>query len=182
MPAIVPNLLLIDADVAARERASSIMSQLPGRLLVAEDCESALQMASTHLIDLIVCDKNAILQGQRIDDTIARFHRLPGQHNIPVLFRCNSQRSGVSLKTHRWGVAYHVRKVVAPQVLLGLIRTSLSLKVRSISACHQREQTVDHPPAPNGVAKPLKPFGLTLPEVIMPPHEPSVSLRNVPLG
>lgn len=174
MPAIEPNLMLINADVAARERASTIVAQFAGRLMIAEDCKSALQLLSRNLIDLIVCDYNVIAQGQQVDDTIARFHRLPGRHDVPVLFTSGLQRSDVSLKKHRWGVAYHVHRAVEPQVLLGLIQTSLSLKVRQESVGRESEQSTRQaqtPPVPNVAPKP---FGLTLPEVIMPPHESSI--------
>ncbi len=180
IPPIVPNLLLINADVADRERTSSIMGQLPGHLIIAEDYHTALSLLSGNLIDLIVCDNNVIAQGQHVDDAIARFHRLPGRHDVPVLFTCALQRSDVSLKTHRWGVAYHVHRMIAPQVLLELIQTSLTLKVRSVlggredgQESERRKNESKHPPIPSGVPKP---FGLTLPEVIMPSEKFGISL------
>lgn len=168
MPAITPNLLLIDADVAAGERASTIMTHSPVQLVVAHDCNSAAKILSEHLIDLIILDRNAIGRGQRLDTVVAQFHNVKGQHDVPVLITCVTPQRGVSLKTHPWGVAYHVPKTVDPTVLIGLIQGSLALKV-----CYGSKQNPDLPP-------PLpKPHGLALPEVIMPPTHQTQPRTNV---
>jgi response regulator RpfG family c-di-GMP phosphodiesterase len=176
MPAIIPNLLLIDADVAAQERASTVLAQSPNHLVTASNFESAIDILTNNLIDLIICDQNVVVRGQQANDLIARFHQLPDQHDVPVMFTCGQQRSRVSLKKHPWGVAYHVHKTIDPKVLIGLIQTSLTFKVSQCPAL-RIEKTQAAP-----TAKVPKPFGLSLPEVIMPPHDATISVRGVPQG
>ena len=166
MPAIKPNLLLIDANVAADERASTITADFSSQLMLARDCTTAIQILSDHLIDLIILDKSVIACSQQLDSLVARFHRLKGQHDVPVLITCGAQHSGVLLKTHPWGVAYHVARAVTPMVMNGLIQGSLALKVSYSSDRHRL--------APNAAQSPRvipKPLGRPLPEVIMPPHD-----------
>ena len=167
MPAITPNLLLIDADVAADKRASTIMADFSSQLMLARDCQTALKILSEHLIDLIILDRNAIARNQRLDCLVARFHQLKGRHDVPVLITCGSQRSGVTLKTHPWGVAYHVPRAIDPNAMLGLIHGSLALQVRYDAASNRMPPT----PTRNSVQTPIpQSRGLPLPEVIMPPH------------
>ena len=173
MPAITPNLLIIDADVAAAERASAIVTDFPAHLLIAHDCNAAINILSEHLIDLIVLDRNVIAGGQQLDTVVAKFHGLKGRHDVPVLITCVTARCGVFLKTHPWGVAYHVHKAVEPTVLKGLIHASLTLKVGYGSNQHQNAKT------PNAMPKPL---GLPLPEVIMPSNMQKTPGQNVPRG
>ena len=159
MPAITPNLLLIDADVAAGECASTIMTDFSGQLMLARDSKTAVKILSEHLIDLIILDRNAIGPGQQLDAVVAQFHNVKSQHDVPVLITCVTPQRAVCLKAHPWGVAYHVHKTVDPVVLKGLIQGSLALKV-----CYGPDQ--------NRHAKPQavpKPHGVALPEVIMPP-------------
>ena len=129
MPAITPNLLLIDADVAAGECASTIMTDFSGQLMLARDSKTAVKILSEHLIDLIILDRNAIGPGQQLDAVVAQFHNVKSQHDVPVLITCVTPQRAVCLKAHPWGVAYHVHKTVDPMVLKGLIQGSLALKV-----------------------------------------------------
>ena len=170
MPPITPNLLLVDADASARERASSMLARFPSRLLVATSYQSAVKALTQNVIDLIICNQKIVGRGQQIDDLIAGFHGLPGRHDVPVLFTCNLQRSGVSLRTHPWGVAYHVHKSIGSQALIDLIQISLSLQVRPLS---KPQTSASHQTPPRQIVR--QPFSLTLPEVIMPPHPYSVS-------
>jgi len=170
MPEIAPNLLLIDADVAIQERVSAMMADVAGNLKIATDCDAAAHILSQHLIDLIVFDLNVSDCNQQADSAIARFHQLKGQHDVPVLFLCGLQQTDVCLKTHPWGVAYHVQKSVEPKVLNGLILASLSLQVSNGLVQPCATVPVDSIP---------KPHGLPLPEVIMPPENPSVSNRSM---
>lgn len=171
MPDITPNLLLIDANVAAQECVSTLLANFAGNLLVASDCDVAAHILSEHLIDLIVFDPSVIDCHQQTDAAIARFHQLKGQHDVPVIFICGSQRTGVSLKTHPWGVAYHVQQSIDPNVLSGLIHASLSLPVSYGASPPQASDPAEVIP---------KPHGLPLPEVIMPSEMMGVSDRAIP--
>jgi response regulator RpfG family c-di-GMP phosphodiesterase len=169
MPTITPNLLLIDADVAADKRAATITADIPSQLMLARDCGTAIKALSEHLIDLIILDRNAVAGDQLLDSVVATFHQIKGRHDVPVLITCGVQRKGVLLKTHPWGVAYHVPRGIAPMVMMGLIHGSLALKVGYESK--QCRKAMKPCLIPTAVPKPR---GLRIPEVIMPPgvHQP----------
>lgn len=164
MPAIKPNLLLIDADVATAQRPLALTDDFLCRALVASDCIVASKILSEHLIDLIILDRNAIARNKRLNDVVAQFHEIKGQHDVPVLITCAKPSSGVSMKNHPWGGAYHVHKAAAPAVLQCLIQLSLNLKVKQVA--DKRSQIASTKPI-------LNPHATFLPEVIMPPRASS---------
>src|SRR5207237_325336 len=114
----------------------------------ARDRISALRLARTEALDLVICDVN--VGGNSGLELSRELRRLPGMQDVPVMFISRTQLPDIVRRSHEAGAAYYLRKPLDPEVLTDLVGKALWLPhlVQSRLAMHE--------PAPQPVPPPRK--------------------------
>ena len=131
------EILLVDDDSLALASATAALDLAGHIVYQACDRATALRIARTEALDLVICDVN--LGGDNGLDLARELRRLPGMQDAPVMFISRTQLPDIVRRSHEAGAAYYLRKPLDPDVLIDLVGKALWLPhlVQSRLAMHE---------------------------------------------
>ncbi len=140
------EILLVDDDPTALAEASTALDAAGHIVFQARDRISALRIARTEALDLVICDVN--VGGDSGLELSRELRRLPGMQDVPVMFISRTQLPDIVRRSHEAGAAYYLRKPLDPEVLTDLVGKALWLPhlVQTRFAMHQPSQAPVPPP------------------------------------
>src|SRR5205085_3758632 len=155
-------ILLVDDDPTALAAATTALDSAGHIVYQARDRISALRIARSEALDLVICDVNVgVDSGLELSREL---RRLPGMQDVPVMFISRTQLPDIVRRSHEAGAAYYLRKPLDPEVLVDLVGKALWLPhlVQSRLAMHEpAPQPV--PPPRNKSARAAAVQGIRLP-------------------
>lgn len=119
------EILIIDEDALALANSATALEAAGYLVYQAQNRVSALRIARTRALDLLICDVN-LADGSGLELT-RDLRRLPGIQDVPVMFVSRSQLPDIVRRSHEAGAAYYLRKPLDPEVLVDLVRKALWL-------------------------------------------------------
>src|SRR5690242_4273707 len=139
------EILLVDDDPSALAEASTALDSAGHIVFQARDRISALRVARTEALDLVICDVNVGGDGLELSREL---RRLPGMQDVPVMFISRTQLPDIVRRSHEAGAAYYLRKPLDPDVLIDLVGKALWLPhlVHSRLAMHEPAAQAVPPP------------------------------------
>ena len=142
------EVLLIDDEPQTLSSTAAALEDAGHVVYQAADRATALKIARTEALDLIICDVNVgDISGL---DVCRELRRLPGIQDVPVMFVSRSQLPDIVRRSHEAGAAYYLRKPIDPQVLTDLVGKALWLP-------HLVQTRLSmHEPAAQSVPRPQK--------------------------
>lgn len=158
------EILLIDDDLQGMASVAAVLDEAGHLVHQAADRLTALRMARTQALDLIICDVN--VDGISGLDLSRELRRLPGMQDVPVMFVSRSQLPDIVRRSHEAGAAYYLRKPIDPQVLIDLVGKALWLPhlVQTRLAMHEPAAQ----PMPRPQKKPLSARAAALQGIRLP--------------
>jgi len=156
------EILLVDDDPIALADAATALDSAGHLVYQARDRISALRIARTEALDLVICDVNV---GGNSGLELSRELRLPGMQDVPVMFISRTQLPDIVRRSHEAGAAYYLHKPLDPEVLIDLVGKALWLPhlVQSRLTMHQPSQTPIPPPRKKAAARSAAIQGIRLP-------------------
>jgi DNA-binding response OmpR family regulator len=124
-----PHILVVDDDAACQRVISMVLEQVDYEVKAAASVESALALARTDHIDLILLD--TALPGINGHITFLQLHEY-----APIIIVTDSRSSTDEIVGLELGAADYITKPFEPNVLLARIRAVLRRKEASLAA-HQ---------------------------------------------
>jgi CheY-like chemotaxis protein len=157
------EILLVDDDPIALADAATALDSAGHLVYQARDRISALRIARTEALDLVICDVN--VGGNSGLELSRELRRLPGMQDVPVMFISRTQLPDIVRRSHEAGAAYYLRKPLDPEVLIDLVGKALWLPhlVQSRLTMHQPSQTPIPPPRKKAAARSAAIQGIRLP-------------------
>ena len=117
------EILIIDEDSLALASATEALDAAGHAVFQARDRKSALKIATTQGLDLIISDVSIGLDSGL--DLARELRRLPGMQDVPVMFVSRTQLPDIVRRSHEAGAAYYLRKPLDPDVLIDLVGKAL---------------------------------------------------------
>ena len=114
------TILVIDDQAEVRSGLSAVLSAAGHQCHAAADDRSASDLAARIHPDLILCDVN--LQGVNGIELCERLKQFDGLADVPTMFLSSTQTPDIIRRAH----AYHIRKLLDPQVILQLVEQALA--------------------------------------------------------
>lgn len=117
------TILIVDTDIESLFSIASILLSRDFRVLTAPDTDSALELACSEELDLMITDTRLAC---RSGEELATEIRLdPDKQELPVMYVSATQIPGVIRRIHEAGDAFHLKKPIDPLVLVELVERSL---------------------------------------------------------
>jgi CheY-like chemotaxis protein len=140
------EILIIDEDSISLASATEALDAAGHIVYQARDRRTALKIANTQALDLIICDVN--VGGDSGLEMSRELRRLPGMQDVPVMFVSRTQLPDIVRRSHEAGAAYYLRKPLDPDVLIDLVGKALWLPhlVHSRLAMHEPAAQAVPPP------------------------------------
>src|SRR6478735_8073748 len=135
------EILIVDEDSLSLASATEALDSAGHVVYQARDRRTALKIATTQALDLIICDVSI---GEDSGLELSReLRRLPGMQDVPVMFISRTQLPDIVRRSHEAGAAYYLRKPLDPEVLTDLVGKALWLPhlVQQRLAMHQPSQS-----------------------------------------
>src|SRR5262245_37295626 len=135
------EILLVDEDPLALAATTTTLDSAGYIVYQAMDRISALRIARSQAVDLLICDVN--LGADSGLELSRELRRLPGMQDVPVMFISRTQLPDIVRRSHEAGAAYYLRKPLDPEVLIDLVGKALWLPhlVQTRLSMHQPTQT-----------------------------------------
>src|SRR5262245_23121323 len=140
------EILIVDEDSLSLASATEALDSAGHMVYRSRDRRSALKIATTEALDLIICDVS--IGGDSGLELSRELRRMPGMQDVPVMFVSRTQLPDIVRRSHEAGAAYYLRKPLDPEVLIDLVTKALWLPhlVRNRLAMHEPStQTVPAP-------------------------------------
>ena len=140
------EILVIDEDRLALASTTAALDAAGHIVYQASDRASAIRIARSQALDLLICDMNAA--GDNGLELSRELRRLPGVQDVPVMFISRTQLPDIVRRSHEAGAAYYLRKPLDPEVLIDLVGKALWLPhlVQTRLAMHEgASQAVPRP-------------------------------------
>jgi CheY-like chemotaxis protein len=140
------EILIVDEDSLSLASATEALDAAGHIVYQARDRRSALKIANTQALDLIICDVS--IAGDSGLELSREMRRLPGMQDVPVMFVSRTQLPDIVRRSHEAGAAYYLRKPLDPDVLIDLVGKALWLPhlVHSRLAMHEPAAQAVPPP------------------------------------
>ncbi len=142
------EILIVDEESISLASATEALDAAGHMVYQARDRRSALKIATTQALDLIICDVS--IAGDSGIELSREMRRLPGMQDVPVMFVSKTQLPDIVRRSHEAGAAYYLRKPLDPDVLIDLVGKALWLP----HLVHSRLSM--HEPATQAVPPPRK--------------------------
>src|SRR5262245_54340735 len=157
------EILLIDDDPLALTSTTTALDSAGHIVYQARDRISALRIARTEALDLLICDVNVGADSGL--DLSRELRRLPGMQDVPVMFISRTQLPDIVRRSHEAGAAYYLRKPLDPEVLVDLVGKALWLPhlVQTRLAMHEPATQTIPPPRKKAAARAAAVQGIRLP-------------------
>src|SRR6185369_9588956 len=140
------EILIVDEDSLSLASATEALDAAGHVVYQARDRRSALKIATTEALDLVICDVS--IGGDSGLELSRELRRLPGMQDVPVMFISRTQLPDIVRRSHEAGAAYYLRKPLDPEVLIDLVGKALWMPhlVHSRLSMHEpATQTVPPP-------------------------------------
>jgi two-component system, chemotaxis family, chemotaxis protein CheY len=147
------EILVIDEDPLALASTTAALDAAGHMVYQASDRLSAIRIARTQALDLLICDVNA--SGENGLDLSRELRRLPGMQDVPVMFISRAQLPDIVRRSHEAGAAYYLRKPLDPEVLIDLVGKALWLP-HLVETRLAQTRLAMHEPASQAVPPPRK--------------------------
>jgi len=152
-------ILVADEEPDSLYSVASLLIAQNHRVLTADSFQSALAISNSQPLDLLITDtRMGHLNGC---DLVCEIRRFEINSDVPMMYMSAAQISGVIRRVHDFGAAYHLKKPIAPQVLVELVEKALwmpHLVKNKIEASTMMMPHVSFAKNPNS-----NPFGFELP-------------------
>jgi two-component system chemotaxis response regulator CheY len=157
------EILIVDEDALTLAAATTALDSAGHIVYQARDRRSALKIASTQALDLLICDVN--LGNDSGLDLFREMRKLPGMQDVPVMFISRTQLPDIVRRSHEAGAAYYLRKPLDPDVLIDLVGKALWLPhlVQTRLAMHEPASQPVPPPRKKMTARQAAVQGIRLP-------------------
>jgi CheY-like chemotaxis protein len=157
------EILIIDEDPLARASTTEALDAAGYVVYQAGDRLTALRIARTQGLDLLICDVN--LGADSGLELSRELKRLPGMQDVPVMFISRTQLPDIVRRSHEAGAAYYLRKPLDPEVLVDLVGKALWLPhlVQQRLAMHEPATQPIPPPRKKAAARAAAVQGIRLP-------------------
>jgi two-component system chemotaxis response regulator CheY len=157
------EILVIDDDSLALAAATTALDAAGHVVYQAKDRQSALRIARTEALDLVICDVN--LGSDSGLDLSRELRAMPGMQDVPVMFVSRTQLPDIVRRSHEAGAAYYLRKPLDPDVLIDLVGKALWLPhlVQTRLSMHQPAVQPVPPPRKKPTARQAALQGIRLP-------------------
>jgi len=157
------EILIVDEDSLTLASATAALDSAGHIVYQARDRRSALKIANTQALDLLICDVN--VGGDSGLDLTREMRQLPGMQDVPVMFISRTQLPDIVRRSHEAGAAYYLRKPLDPEVLIDLVGKALWLPhlVQQRLAMHEPATQAIPPPRQKMSARHAAVQGIRLP-------------------
>src|SRR5205085_4215197 len=154
-------ILLVDDDPTALAAATTALDSAGHIVYQARDRISALRIARSQALDLVICDVN--VGGDSGLELSRELRRLPGMQDVPVMFVSRTQLPDIVRRSHEAGAAYYLRKPLDPEVLVDLVGKALWLPHLVHSRLSMHEPAIQAVPPRKMTARQAAVQGIRLP-------------------
>lgn len=117
------TLLVIDNDPITLANIAAVLQAKGHVVHFASDEISAMKLASTLPLDLIICDVN--LRGSSGLELCRAIQKECGLYDVPLMFMSATQTPDIIRRAHDMGGAYYIRKPFDQDVLCELVDRAL---------------------------------------------------------
>lgn len=157
------EILVVDEDSLTLAAATTALDSAGHIVYQARDRRSALKIANSQALDLLICDVN--VGGDSGLELSRELRRLPGMQDVPVMFISRTQLPDIVRRSHEAGAAYYLRKPLDPEVLIDLVGKALWLPhlVQTRMAMHEPATQAVPPPRKKTTARHAAVQGIRLP-------------------
>lgn len=157
------EILIVDEDSLSLASATAALDSAGHIVYQARDRRSALKIANTQALDLLICDVS--VGGDSGLELSREMRQLPGMQDVPVMFISRTQLPDIVRRSHEAGAAYYLRKPLDPEVLTDLVGKALWLPhlVQQRLAMHEPAAQAVPPPRKKMTARHAAVQGIRLP-------------------
>jgi len=138
------KILVVDDQPANLRVVSALLNRHGYEVLSASDGESALELATAQVPDLMLLDM--MMPGMDGFELISRIKQLPALGQVPVVFLTAAQDRDMLLRAFDAGAVDYVTKPFMPEELLARVNAHLGLKLtrdRLARVAHERQELVN---------------------------------------